>query len=95
MPIAPRARNLIFENADMALQYDTDRRMLDASIAAAWQLGRLLALQAPEFVRTLSAWEYGDIASHETYNALLVQQAIIIIERVTRATGNVRILAFK
>lgn len=46
--------NLIFANADEALQYDAHTGLLDASYAAAWQLGRLLALQAPEFARTLS-----------------------------------------
>jgi hypothetical protein len=57
-----RSLNLIFANADEALQYDNDTGLLDASYAAAWQLGRLLALQAPEFARALFHMESGHVA---------------------------------
>ncbi len=55
--------NLIFANADEALQYDAKTGLLDASYAAAWQLGRLLALQAPEFARTLFHSQSGYVAA--------------------------------
>jgi hypothetical protein len=61
--IPPATLNLIFANADEALQYDADTGLLDASYAAAWQLGRLLALQAPEFARTLFHSESGYVAA--------------------------------
>lgn len=55
--------SLIFANADEALQYDANTGLLDASYAAAWQLGRLLALQSPEFARTLFHAESGYVAA--------------------------------
>lgn len=54
--------SLVFANADEALQYDANTGLLDASYAAAWQLGRLLALQAPEFARPLFHSESGYVA---------------------------------
>lgn len=40
-------------SADAALRYDYETGLLDASYAAAWQLGRLLALQNSHFARSL------------------------------------------
>jgi hypothetical protein len=40
-------------SADAALRYDYDTGLLDASYAAAWQLGRLLALQNTHFAKSL------------------------------------------
>jgi hypothetical protein len=40
-------------DADAALRYNYETGLLDASYAAAWQLGRLLALQNPHFARAL------------------------------------------
>ena len=61
---APAATGIaIFANADEALQYDPDTGLFDASYAAAWQLGRLLALQSPEFARTLFHSESGYVAA--------------------------------
>jgi hypothetical protein len=60
--IPAATRSLIFANADEALQYDANTHMLDASYAAAWQLGRLLALQAPEFARAVFSFDSGYVA---------------------------------
>jgi hypothetical protein len=38
---------------DAALRYHYDTGLLDVSYAAAWQLGRLLALQSPLFAQTI------------------------------------------
>lgn len=43
--------------ADEALRYDPELGMLDASYAAAWQLGRLLALRDETFARDLYHWK--------------------------------------
>lgn len=58
----PSGPNLIFRNADEALQFDTNLGLFNVSYAAAWQLGRLLALQAPEFAGALFNWEGSFIA---------------------------------
>jgi hypothetical protein len=49
----PSSRNTVYPSADAALRYDRDQGLLDVSYAAAWQLGRLLALDDEPFVRTL------------------------------------------
>lgn len=45
-------------SADAALRYDPDNGLLDASYAAAWQLGRMLALQSKTFSSTLLRWKH-------------------------------------
>ena len=40
-------------SADAALRYDYQTGLLDTSYAAAWQLGRLLALQNTHFAKSL------------------------------------------
>ncbi len=42
-----------FKRADAALVYDDRRGLFDVSYAAAWQLGRLLALASPTFTKGL------------------------------------------
>lgn len=43
--------------ADQLLRYDAATGMLDVSYAAAWQLGRLLAVQEDRFAAGLRAWK--------------------------------------
>ena len=62
VPDAAQTVNEIFANADAALQYDRETGLFDVSYAAAWQLGRLLALQAPEFAWALFLMERGYVA---------------------------------
>lgn len=62
--IPPPTLPPIFANADEALQYDADTGLLDASYAAAWQLGRLLALQAQAFAQALFQSESGYVAEN-------------------------------
>jgi hypothetical protein len=56
-PLAPLRRNrltqTVFERADAAMIFDTGKGILDVSYAAAWELGRLLALSSPAFVKGL------------------------------------------
>jgi hypothetical protein len=44
-------------SADEALRYDPETGMLDVSYAAAWQIGRLLALQNKHFASALFKWK--------------------------------------
>lgn len=45
-----------FSNSDAALYYDTYTGMLDASIAAAWELGKIVALKNQEFTKAMIGW---------------------------------------
>jgi hypothetical protein len=56
-PLSPlprkRLTQTIFERADAAMIFDTGKGILDLSYASAWELGRLLALSSPAFVKGL------------------------------------------
>ena len=56
-PLAPLKRDpvtqKVFEDADAAMILDPERGVMDVSYAAAWELGRLLALSSPAFVKGL------------------------------------------
>lgn len=56
-PLAPQVRQQIaettFERADAAMILDPQRGIIDLSYASAWELGRLLALSSPAFVKGL------------------------------------------
>ena len=56
------SRPEVFANPDEALRYDAATGMFDTSLSAAWQLGRLLALQNQEFARALHQAENGQVA---------------------------------
>lgn len=51
--------------ADEALRYDPDLGMLDVSYAAAWQLGRLMAMRDKSFAYALYQWKHENM--HKTY----------------------------
>jgi hypothetical protein len=56
-PLAPLARQRLtrppFDRADAALIFDERKGIMDVSYAAAWELGRLLALSSPAFAKGL------------------------------------------
>lgn len=49
---------LPIRNADQLLLYNETTRMLDASYAAAWELGRLLAIGEPRVSRQIAQWKH-------------------------------------
>jgi len=51
-------------HADELLRYDPGSGMFDVSYSAAWQLGRLLALQNSSFASTLYRWKLGRTQQH-------------------------------
>ena len=60
-PFIPRlspkmSRNISFSSSDAALRYDRSTGFFDISFAAAWQLGRMLALQNQGFSKAILNW---------------------------------------
>ena len=63
-PLSPvdRARSplpLPVSSPDQALAFDPTTGMFDASLAAAWTIGRLVALQDQSYASALYAWKKG------------------------------------
>ena len=60
LPFKPSGRHGLpdtgVKGADTLLRYDPSTQMFDVSYAAAWQIGRLLALQDQHFSTALRAW---------------------------------------
>lgn len=60
-PLIPKlipasSKNISFSSADAALRYDKATGFFDVSFAAAWQLGRTLALQNQGFSKAMLNW---------------------------------------
>jgi hypothetical protein len=53
----PKPPHYTFHAADGALRFDEDTGMFDVSYAAAWQAGRLLALENPGFAEAINNWK--------------------------------------
>jgi hypothetical protein len=51
-----RSKTISFSSSDAALRYDKSTGFFDISFAAAWQLGRMLALQNQVFSRAILNW---------------------------------------
>jgi hypothetical protein len=60
-------------SADAGLRYNADNGMFDVSYAAAWQLGRLLALQNKHFSLELFNWKQ----THKRKTASLLEQQVL------------------
>jgi hypothetical protein len=55
---------ILYSCSDAAMYYDKDTGMMDISLAAAWELGKTLALQNKEFSKAMVTWHahpYTDI----------------------------------
>lgn len=61
--------NVSFSSSDRAMRYDTDTGLFDVSIAAAWELGKVLALKNPEFTKAIVTWN-SDPIHHSDQKAL-------------------------
>ncbi len=59
----PRKGEPPFASADALVRYDPEHGMFDVTLAAAWQLGRLLALSDRSFATTLYDWKQGRLAT--------------------------------
>jgi hypothetical protein len=64
-------------SADQLLRYDPATGMFDASYAAAWQLGRLLAVQDLRFSAALRAWK-----ASVSQKTALAAEAEVVRERI-------------
>lgn len=55
----------LFHHADALLRYDAATQMLDASYAAAWELGRLLTLSQPKVARAIYRYKRATALQHK------------------------------
>ena len=80
--------------ADEAVRYDPDTGMMDVSYAAAWEIGRLLALQDKGFSDALVRWKTANTRKvFETFERQVLEEAFggtlaLTQMRATRADGN-------
>jgi hypothetical protein len=58
----PPDAEIPFSSADALVRYDPESGMIDVTLAAAWQLGRLLALSDRGFASLLYEWKQGQRA---------------------------------
>ncbi|PWK01296.1 hypothetical protein BC749_102872 [Flavobacterium araucananum] len=70
------SRSISFSTADAALRYDRETGFFDISFAAAWQLGRMLALQNQEFSKAILNWR---IAQYELESSNLRNKVLSTI----------------
>jgi hypothetical protein len=81
-PLSPvdRARAgpaLPVSSPDQALVFDPTTGILDASLAAAWTIGRLLALQDQSYASSLYAWKKGQVqAVVDTVERKIIDDAL-------------------
>lgn len=83
-----------FSSADAALRYDKTTGFFDISFAAAWQLGRILALQNQEFSKAILNWRIAqnqletEKSRNNTLNAILKDDSEINVkDKVIRYLG--------
>lgn len=99
-PLVPKlfpttSKGISFSSADAALRYDKTTGFFDISFAAAWQLGRILALQNQEFSKAILNWRLAqnqleaEKSKNNTLNAILEDDsAINIKDKVIRYLGD-------
>ncbi len=98
-PLVPKlfpatSKCVSFGSADAALRYDKTTGFFDISFAAAWQLGRILALQNQEFSKAILNWRMAqnqleaEKLKNNTLNAILEDDsAINVKDKVIRYLG--------
>lgn len=70
------SKKITFSSSDSALRYDKSTGLFDVSFAAAWQLGRILALQNKEYAKAMLNWR---MAQQQSITRKKQQEAIGII----------------
>jgi hypothetical protein len=99
-PLVPKlfpttSKGISFSSADAALRYDKTTGFFDISFAAAWQLGRILALQNQEFSKAILNWRLAqnqleaEKSKNNRLSAILEDDsAINIKDKVIRYLGD-------
>ncbi len=69
---------ITFSSSDTALYYDTNTGLLDVSIAAAWELGKILALKNQEFTKAMIEWNNNPDANVDDNSEVLLGKPQVI-----------------
>jgi hypothetical protein len=67
-----------YRSADQTLRFDPLTGIFDISYAAAWQLGRLMALKSPGYYKALSNWQ----ASFQKDKNLMAAEAVLTENKI-------------
>ncbi len=84
LPAKPQT--IVFKTADEALRFDYNTGLLDISYAAAWQLGRMLALKDKTFSSALYQWKVQ--AKRNAVKATALQQLSSMLPRQDSKTAD-------
>jgi hypothetical protein len=76
-----------YHYSDHAIQYDPETGIFDLSYAAAWQVGRLLALSDGAFSQSLSSWRRTYLGKMQS-NAEQESVESKVIPALTAVSGN-------
>jgi hypothetical protein len=91
LPLAtPQFLNPPYYNADTLMRFDPTLGMLDTSYAAAWQLGKLMALHDKGFAQTLVRWK-----ARQTDDVAMALEEAIINEQLNLPTDGSEDIAMK
>jgi hypothetical protein len=80
------SKKISFSSSDSALRYDKSTGLFDVSFAAAWQLGRILALQNKEYAKAMLNWR---IAQKQSEASSKQQKTIDDIIGITEKDKNI------
>jgi hypothetical protein len=69
---------ITFSCSDTALYYDTDTGFLDVSIAAAWELGKIMALNNQEFTKAMVGWNNDPIEKKNVKKPEIVKKSQLV-----------------
>jgi hypothetical protein len=67
-----------YSSSDAALNYDQDTGLLDVSIAAAWELGKIMALNNQEFTKAMVTWNNDPVEDDSQAVAQTVKKSDLV-----------------
>lgn len=86
-PTQPDPVTTTYSVSDHAIRYDPETGMFDDSYAAAWQVGRLLALNDAAFTLSMVAWRRSDVLQLQRAPAERATRELLALDAAPQAAG--------